>query len=100
MFNPKDYLNYAHKDAPNGPRFVGMANEPVPVWAVDVREGNPGINALGLPCHFSDQFLKFEARSTDQPQSPDEVRKMLRFRELWERLGSNQAALDFINMLK
>jgi len=100
MVNPKDYVNYAHVDSPKGSRFVAMAVTPIPEWAVDVQEGHPGINPLGLFDHPSDQYLDFKANPMDQSQSPEELRKMLRFRELWERLGSDEAALEFINMLK
>lgn len=100
MFNPKDYVNYAHKDAPKGPRFVGMANEPVPEWAVDIKVGDPGLNKLGLFHHVSDQYVDFTAAPLDHPQDPKEIIKVMRFRQLWGRFHSDKEALEFIEMLK
>jgi hypothetical protein len=55
---PMKEVSYAHRDAPNGTRFIGMANDKIPVWAVDVKPHDSSmVNWMGLPIHPTDTLL-------------------------------------------
>lgn len=87
------YENYAHKNSPNGHRFVGIVGH-TPLWAVDVKPGDGKVrNAFGLEVHVTDQYVH---PSTPAAEAQSQLKTM---REIWERGEADRASADDIRFM-
>lgn len=87
------FVTYAHRDHPNGVRFMAMADAPVPGWAVDVQpdDGQPK-NWLGYAPHPTDNLL--------EGHHGDHLADMKRFRAAYDLIAAHgQDHVDALNML-
>lgn len=87
------HVTYAHRNDPTGVRYLSMAEDPVPVWAVDVQpdDGAPK-NWLGYPHHPTDNLL--------EGHHGDKLADMKRFRAAYDLIASqgpeHVAALEML----
>lgn len=70
------YVIYQHKD--NSTNFVGMADDKLPVWAINPRYVDELPNMAGLPEHYTDRYIWWSESNIKE--------KMLNIRQMWDRV--------------
>ncbi len=90
MADEAQYENYAHKNHPKGPRYVGIKGH-TPAWAIDVQDGDGKIyNHLGLEVHVTDEYVHWS-------EQPVEAKKlMLDMRAIWDRAEADRVMPEMV----